>query len=64
MPSHGLKSDTKHPYMKRVNPFWRHTEPGSLVTYSEETKDNFERFKFDFEQSCKYYQWEARPKAE
>lgn len=52
-----IKSNMKHPYMKSVIPFWRTNEPGSLMTYSEETKEALEKFKAEFDNSCKYIQW-------
>lgn len=32
MPSHGLKSDTKHPYQKFMIPFWRESKETLMGT--------------------------------
>lgn len=62
MASHGLKSDTKNPYQKKVYPFWRRPENAGI--YSEATKDLFELKKLEFEQACKYISWNTKPKEE
>lgn len=54
MPSHGLKSDSRHPYQKQKFPFWRYTPKGM---YSEETKEMLELRKIDFDSKAKYINW-------
>lgn len=57
MPSHGLKSDTKHPYMKKAHPFWRHPNLPPTLGYSQSTVEDFERKKEAFDQSAKFISW-------
>lgn len=52
-----MKAARLAPYQKGVVPFWRNNEPGSLMTYSEETKDKLEKFKAEFDANVKYLQW-------
>lgn len=59
--SHGLKSDTKHPYQKRVYPFWRNNQ-SQLFGYSAETVEYFEESRDIFEKSNKFIQWEKKTK--
>lgn len=57
MASHGLKSDTKNPYQKKVYPFWRRPENAGI--YSEAVKEQFELKKLEFEAKAKYHQWQT-----
>lgn len=61
MAGHGLKSNTKHPYQKFMIPFWRESKE-TLMGYSEESKEIFERKKIEFDANAKYIQWEVKSK--
>lgn len=56
MSTSGLKSSKIHPYQKRLIPFWRESKE-TLMGYSEESKEIFERKKIDFDANAKYIQW-------
>lgn len=58
MASHGLKSDTKNHYQKKVYPFLRRPENASI--YSEATKESFELKKLEFDVKARYLQWETK----
>lgn len=61
MSGRGIKSNGMHPYQRKANPFWRHSNLPPTMGYSDETKEMLELRKIEYDQSAKFIQWETRP---